>query len=253
MISVVVCSKEPTENNLHERNIARTIGCGFEYIRIDNTDNQYGICEAYNLGARRASGEVTVFVHEDVFFMEPGWGHTLLHKFKTDAALGLVGVAGAQYLCRNHPFWPTSGRPFIRGRVIHQIDSADKFYMTIYHREMTDTEVVAVDGLFLGIRTGLLDHILFDAHTFDHFHMYDMDICMQVGRTHKVIVTYDILCKHLSKGSYDTHWRKYARLFTEKYAHELPRSCATIPPIPNNPDTFECYDLRGRLPREHLL
>ena len=253
MISVVVCSRLPANNDLHARNIARTIGCDYEYIRIDNTDNQYGICEAYNLGAKQASGAVTLFVHEDVFFMEPGWGPKLLQKYNADPKLGLVGVAGAQYLDKELPFWPRSGRPFIRGRVVHQIDDADKFYMTIYHRDWADTEVVAVDGLFLAVRSSVLEYVQFDSRTFDKFHLYDMDICMQVGRTHKVVVTYDILCKHLSRGSFNDSWHEYAKLFTEKYAAELPKTCVPLRPVPNNPDTFECVDLRGRLPREHLV
>ena len=253
MISVVVCSRLPKENDEHARNIARTIGCNFEYIRIDNTANRYGICEAYNIGAKRASGNVTVFVHEDVFFMEPGWGPKLLAKYEADDRLGLVGVAGAQYLDETLPFWPGSGRPFVRGRVVHQIDENDKFYMTIYHRDWADTEVVAVDGLFLAIRSAVLKYIQFDAHTFDKFHLYDMDICMQVGRTHKVIVTYDILCKHLSRGSFNDVWRHYAEKFTTKYAAELPKACIDQRPPPNNPDTFECVDLRGRIPRDHLI
>jgi len=252
-ISVVVCSCLPVEDDRHLRNVARTIGCEHEYIRIDNTAGVHGICSAYNHGANRASGEVIVFVHEDVFFMEPGWGPKLLQKFRADAELGLIGVAGTQYLSAHSAFWPQAGRPFIRGRVIHEIEANDKFFMTIYHREMADAEVVAVDGLFMAMPTSLFRHVQFDAHTFDRFDLYDMDICMQIGRTHKLLVTWDILLKHQSEGRYKDCWRDYAELFLAKYQRELPRSCvAQVPPI-NNPDTFECYDLKGKVSQATIL
>jgi GT2 family glycosyltransferase len=252
-ISVVVCSCLPVEDNRHSRNIARTIGCEYEYIRIDNTNGYLGISAAYNQGAKQAKGELIVFVHEDVFFMEPGWGSTLLQKLGADPELGLIGVAGTQYLSGHSAFWPQAGRPFIRGRVIHEIEASDKFFMTIYHREMADAEVVAVDGLFMAIRASLFEHIQFDAHTFDRFDLYDMDICMQIGRTHKLLVTWDILLKHRSDGRYKDCWREYADLFLEKYRSELPRSCvAEVPPI-NNPDTFECYDLKGKVSQATIL
>jgi glycosyltransferase involved in cell wall biosynthesis len=251
-VSVVVCSREPAENTRHQRNVAKTIGCEYEYIRIDNTTNKYGICEAYNFGAKQAKGSVILFVHEDVFFMEPGWGPKLLAKFQDDASVGLVGVAGTQYLSQS-AFWPGAGRPYIRGRVIHEIQADDKFYMTVFHRDMVDTPVVAIDGLFMAARASLFKHVQFDAYTFDKFHLYDMDISMQIGRSHTIMVTYDILLKHLSRGDYDHTWKEYAGAFAEKYEQSLPRSCVSGAPPLNNPDTFECCDLRGRVSTDTIL
>lgn len=252
-ISVVVCSCLPTENTRHSQNVTKTIGCDHEYIRVDNTEGKYGICEAYNIGMKRSTGDVVVFVHEDVFFMEPGWGEVLLRKFAADPLLGLIGVAGTQHLSAQSAFWPQAGRPFLRGRVIHELENDNKFFMTIYHRDRADAEVVAVDGLFMACPRRLFAHIQFDPHTFDRFDMYDLDICMQIGRTHKILVTWDILLKHQSEGRYHDRWRTYADLFLEKYQHELPRSCvAEVPPI-NNPDSFECYDLRGKVSQATIL
>jgi hypothetical protein len=252
-ISVIVCSCLPATNTAHAQNIAKTIGCTYEYIRIDNTKGAFGICEAYNKGLRQATGEVVVFVHEDVFFMEPGWGVTLAQKFSADPGLGLIGVAGTQYLSPQSAFWPQAGRPFIRGRVIHELENDGKFFMTIYHRDRADAEVVAVDGLFMACPRSIFEFIQFDPHTFDRFDLYDLDLCMQIGRTHKLIVTWDILLKHQSEGRYHESWRTYADLFLAKYRDELPRSCVTaVPPI-NNPDSFECYDLRGKVSQATIL
>jgi GT2 family glycosyltransferase len=230
-ISVIVCSREPPQWDVHEQNVARTVGLSHEYLRIHNQSGQYGICGAYNEGVKRATGSILVFVHEDVFFMEPGWGRVLLDKFESDPSLGLVGVAGTQYLTADHPAWLAAGEPFLRGRVIHEINNGESFYLTVFSWDKTDAEVVAVDGLFFAVRASIFSEILFDSTTFDQFHFYDLDICMQIRRTHKLLVTWDILVKHLSQGTCDAAWQEAGRRFLEKYRQDLPAGCVPSAPV----------------------
>lgn len=245
MISVVVCSRRDPSDDLHKRNISKTIGVPFEYIRIDNRNNQYGICSAYNEGVKRSTGSVVVFVHEDVFFLEHGWGKVLEDKF-ADNTLGLVGVAGTQYLFKDTPGWVAAGRPYIKGQVIHETDNGNVYNLTVFSWDKNDTDVVAVDGLFFAIRKTLFDTIAFDNETFDGFHLYDLDICMQVGRSHRLIVTKDILLKHQSGGSFDSKWHMYAQKFLAKYKNELPASCTDSTPDLSKRIPFESFDLKGK-------
>jgi hypothetical protein len=246
MISVIVCSRKPLAWDLHQRNVDKTIGCNYEYIRIDNVLNTYGICGAYNKGVEQAIGDIFVFVHEDVFFMEPGWGQTLINKFAADARLGLIGVAGTEYLFADHPAWIRAGRPYIRGRVIHELNNGQTYTLSVFSWDKADAEVVAVDGLFFAIRGTLFPAIRFDAAVFDKFHFYDLDICMQVHRTHKLIVTWDILLKHLSGGVLDATWINAGKKFLDKYKNELPSSCISV--VPDLSVHLEAihYDLRGK-------
>ncbi len=243
-ISVIVCSRESPQWDFHEKNIGRTIGLSYEYIRIHNQSGQYGICSAYNEGSTRAQGNILVFVHEDVFFMEPGWGRILADKFIRDDSLGLVGVAGTQYLTSEHPAWLAAGEPFLRGRVIHETDQGRLLNLSVFSWEKEDAEVVAVDGLFMAIRQSLFPKIGFDALTFDTFHFYDLDICLQVHRTHKLIVTWDILVKHLSKGNCDAAWLEAGKRFLAKYRYELPASCVNSAPGPGKKKFGHDYDLK---------
>lgn len=249
LISVIVCSRREPSFDLHERNVRKTVGnVGVEYIRIDNRDNYYGICEAYNEGVKRAKGKILVFMHEDVFFMEGGWGEKLIDKFR-DSSIGLVGVAGTEYLFADKPSWVTAGRPFIKGKVIHELDNGERYFLTVYSWDNSDAEVVAVDGLFFAIRKELFDRIKFDGENFDGFHFYDLDICMQVRKTHKCIVTNDIIVKHTSGGSFDGVWQKYAQRFVEKYKKELPASCTSAIPDLSKRVGFENFDLKGKVPQ----
>ena len=247
MISVIVCSRQPQEWDIHKRNVAKTIGVDYEYIRIDNTANTYGICGAYNKGVEQATGDVFVFVHEDVFFMEPGWGAALEAKFAANPRNGLVGVAGTQYLFADNPSWIRAGQPFTRGRVVHELDKGASFALSIFSWDKSDAEVVAVDGLFFAIRASLFKEIRFDDVSFDKFHFYDLDICMQVRKTHRCIVTWDILLKHLSGGNPDAQWKEAGKRFLEKYKNNLPASTAsTIPDLTQHKEPVH-FDLRGKV------
>ena len=251
MISIIVCSVKAPEWTLHERNVEATVLTKSEYLRIDNRGKTTGICSAYNIGVAKARGEIAVFVHEDVFFMERGWGQVLERKFAADSSIGLIGVAGTQYLCKDKMSWAHAGRPFIRGRVVHELDNGAKFMLTVFSWDKSDAEVVAVDGLFFAVRRELFDRLRFDEKTFDGFHFYDLDISMQVRRTHRLIVTWDILLKHCSGGTSDDRWRENGRRFLEKYKGELPASCsAAVPDFTKERPLGQNYDLRGKASQE---
>jgi hypothetical protein len=253
MISVIVCSRQPQQWDIHKRNVAKTIGVGYEYISIDNTANTYGICGAYNKGVQQAKGDIFVFVHEDVFFMEPNWGKTIEAKFSSTPRIGLVGVAGTQYLFADNPGWIRAGQPFIRGRVVHELDNGASYILSIFSWDKNDAEVVAVDGLFFAIRSSLFPGIRFDDATFDKFHFYDLDICMQVRKTHACIVTWDILLKHLSGGKADSHWIEAGKRFLAKYKNELPAATVTgVPDLTNHKEAMH-FDLRGKVPQGTIV
>jgi len=227
------------------------VSAAHEYIRIDNRGSATGICAAYNRGVLLARGDILVFVHEDVFFMEPGWGSVLERKFSADASTGLIGVAGTQYLCKDKMSWSFAGRPFLKGRVVHELDGGAEFFMTAFSLDKADAEAVAVDGLFFAVRRDLFKTIRFDEATFDRYHFYDLDICMQVRRTHKIIVTWDILVKHLSAGKPDDAWRAYGKKFLEKYRNELPANCSgTEPDFSVKREMGISVDLKGKASQE---
>ncbi|MBN1578772.1 MAG: glycosyltransferase [Chitinispirillaceae bacterium] len=249
LVSIIVCSRKGPSSSLHECNLRKTVGAvPCEYIRIDNRDNRYSLSAAYNEGVRRSRGSIAAFVHEDVFFMEGGWGEKLVKKF-IDPTIGLVGVAGTEYLFADNPGWVAAGRPYIHGHVIHELDNGKVYHLTVFLWDDADAEVVAVDGLFFAVRHELFNTIRFDDKVFDGFHFYDIDLCMQIRRTHRCIVTWDLLVKHQSGGSFDDHWKRYALRFMEKYRSELPASCAATVPDRTRRIPFENLDLKGKAPQ----
>ncbi len=246
MISLIVCSiKDPSWND-HERNIKATIGVDYEYIRIDNRDNRHCICSAYNEGVSRAQGDILVFVHEDVFFLERGWGPALTDKMLSDSSIGLIGVAGTQYLFSDNRYWSAAGVPFTRGRVVQLMDN--KEMISIFNRDKSDADVVAVDGLFFAVRKNLFKKVSFDTETFDNFHFYDLDICMQIRKHARCLVTWDILVKHESIGVTEEAFLQAGRQFLYKWKDELPASCTDAVPTSYESPGVKNWVLKDPLP-----
>lgn len=243
MISIIVCSKHFEAISIHKKHIADTIGVAYEYIVIDNTDRVMGICAAYNKGVELAKGDVLVFLHEDLFFITNGWGEIFQSKLTSDNDIGLIGVAGTKYLFENNPSWVAAGRPYILGKVVHKLAKNNKNLLTVFSDSNIDEEAVAVDGLCFAIKKSLFKSIQFDEKTFDSFHFYDLDICMQIGKLKKILVTSDILVKHLSGGSYDEKWKMYGIRFIEKYKNQLPASVIQQIPDINRRIPFDTFPL----------
>jgi hypothetical protein len=106
MISIIICSVHPSLFILIEENISKTIGTPpFEIIKIDNTNNQYGICTAYNTGAAAAKFPYLCFVHEDVIFRSMNWGEELISFFEKNQETGLIGIAGSKYKSLSPGSW----------------------------------------------------------------------------------------------------------------------------------------------------
>jgi glycosyltransferase involved in cell wall biosynthesis len=240
LLSVVVCLREPGRGVRLRRHYARTAGCAHECVFVDNGAHQYGLCAAYNEGVRRARGEVIAFVHDDVRFLESGWGARLLGMFADDETLGLVGVAGGQVLAKVAPWWPGLWDSFAVSRVFHEYGSRRFPRIGRFRRrwvafrnpipeERLRMEAVTVDGVFMAVRASLFDHVRFDDVTFTGFHMYDADLCMQVRRTHRILVVPDLFLKHhyRTKPAAMVLFRRDIRRFLDKYRDELP--VASVP------------------------
>lgn len=254
MISAIVCSRDPKQFDLVQRNLRRTVGSTpLEILCVDNSQNQYGICAAYNLGVENSHGEILVFLHEDVFHLELNWGDKLVQKFAGDASIGVIGLAGTQFLNTDPPLWSWAGRPFLFGKIVHELDDGERFFMTVFSPDSGDREVVAVDGCWFAVRKEVFAQVHFDTETFRGFHFYDIDFCMQARQHWKVIATTDILIKHQSSGDFDEHWQSEATRFRSKWSKNLPAVVDGLTVPHSRGSDFFNVNLKGKLPQTTLL
>lgn len=189
MISIIICSRKPDIPAELRANIADTVGCEYELVVIDNSENNYTIATAYNEGVRRAHGEILSFCHEDILFRSNDWGSIIVNQLRDDS-IGLLGLEGSHCLLSVPLYW--SEMPFSSQYSINA-EGSNNFQ---WDSDNNIVDVVALDGFCLFARKEFFSNIAFD-ESYAGFHMYDMDICMQVLSFNKrVCATRDILIQH---------------------------------------------------------
>lgn len=228
MISIIICSRQDDISAELKQNIADTIGCEFELVIIGNSKNKYSIFSAYNEGVSRSKGDILCFMHEDVLFRSTEWGSVMTGHFSKDNLVGLIGFAGTHFLPDSPMYWYSS--PFISQRNLNNDQGIrEEHFHESWFGDKSIIEAVAVDGFCFFIRKELFDSIRFDEDTYSGFHLYDMDICMQVIEAgYKVCVCRDILAEHcwsekqqFSKKGGDLFLHNL-ELFVHVWQHRLP-------------------------------
>ena len=224
MISVIICSRKADIPQELKDNIAATIGCEYEICVIDNSRNEYNIFTAYNEGVRRAKGDILCFAHDDVVkYHTQNWGRNVEKHFADDKELGCIGITGSHFMPNTPAEWYNCHAP--SGGCIQTVGGVSENMQNLEHftKGKTIVEAVLVDGLWFCIRKSLFDMIRFDAETFDGWHCYDTDICLQViNAGYKVGIVSDVLIEHTSFGTWNTQWVEATKTVYEKWKHILP-------------------------------
>jgi len=233
MISIIICSRDAHLLATVSQSVQETIGVAYEIISIDNSKGDYSIFEAYNVGAEKSKFQYLCFMHEDLVFHTPNWGELFI-SYLSDVSIGLIGVAGSTYKSRsNSAWWGAPGIPGdFRRFSFKQSAAADTVPEYYYLNPLEDviSDVVTLDGLWLGTRKETWQKNKFDEQTFKGFHFYDLDFCLQIKQSLRVCVIYDIVIEHQSHGSINKSWVESSLKFHEKWKKVLPVTTSPISP-----------------------
>jgi len=224
MLSIIICHRKKELLSALKTNIEETIGIPYELVVIDNAENNYTILSAYNEGVKRAKYDLICFSHEDILFHTKDWGKKIIAHF-ADSNAGMIGVAGGLAQSEIPSAWWYNDY-FAKSVNNVLMPSNDKNDKRFYHYKpdfiIDKTEVVVIDGVWFCIRKSLFDEIAFDEKVFKGFHLYDMDISMQVSKHSKIYVANDILLQHFSNGKITESYYEDLISFTEKWKQYLP-------------------------------
>ncbi|WP_445737894.1 glycosyltransferase [Mariniflexile sp.] len=219
-ISIIICSRTKILKPSFLENIKKTIGCDYELIVIDNSQNQYSIFEAYNLGIEKSKTAYLCFLHDDIFFHTTGWGTILINIFKSNKQVGLIGIAGAKVKSNMpSPWWNCKENQQVINIVQHN-NKGKKETTTIGFDSQPEQDVVVIDGVFMVLRknTG----IYFNSNMIG-FHNYDLNLSFECAkRGHKAVVTKQILIEHFSQGALNKEWVESTYKLHNVYQSILP-------------------------------
>ena len=213
MISAIVCSIRPQYFAHIKRILAEQFARHrFELIGIHDAKS---LCEAYNRGAARASGEILIFCHDDIDIVHADFGERLLHHL---ASHDVIGVAGASRLVNAD--WGHAGLPYVHGQIIHKPPGSEGYRYFVAGLQAPVVENIrALDGVFIGMHRNVWETVRFDEATFDGFHGYDIDFTYRAHLAgYRLAVTMDLLLIHFSTGGYDLKWQAGNLKFLRKFS-----------------------------------
>ena len=220
MLSIIICSRKENVSDELSINIDKTIGCPYELIIIDNSENKYSIFEAYNLGIEKSKGEFLCFVHDDILFHTQDWGEVVNSIFEWEEKVGLIGIAGAKIKTKMPSAWWDCPEEQKNIYIKQHFKSGKTADWNIGFKVENLEEVVVIDGVFMVLRKDTA--IGFD-ETIGGFHNYDLNIsfeCKKIGRI--IVVTNQILIEHFSKGTINKEWLKSTFKIHKLYRSILP-------------------------------
>ena len=220
MISIIICSRTSELSNELYQNIDETIGCKYELIIIDNSQNLYSIFEAYNLGIKRSSGAYLYFIHDDILFITKNWGVVLTSIFEANVNIGLIGVAGGKVKTRMPSAWWDNyeGQNVIN--IVQHHKGKEKEVHNYGFDKQQNVEVAVIDGVFMALRKDT--RIAFETRL-QGFHAYDLNLSFEVIKLgYSIVVTNEISIEHYSSGVINESWVKSSYKLHKLYRKQLP-------------------------------
>jgi len=251
MITVISYCRHPMPQSVQEKNVAKTAGAEIDYRMIDGSGGPLQCAAAYNWALGQAAGDCIVFLADDCYFMSMNWAQALEAKFVGDPTLGIIGLAGTQYLFRDKYSWTAAGRPFVKGRIVYHLQNND-FFAVAFSTEKGDVDVVACDGCMLAVRADVARQVLFDDAMFTGEHFWDLDFCLRCRAFARAIVTSDITVKRREQPAYGKEWHEDGQRFLYKHASVLPAWCAEYADTPLPGPAAQIVNLQGKYSAETI-
>lgn len=253
MVSIIICSRDAQDLAAVSHSIAATIGVIYELISIDNSTGSYGICEAYNIGAKRARYDMLCFMHEDIRFRSTGWGQHVV-DILADSTIGVLGVTGGLYQLEAPAPWWGCGLELCRENVLNIFEDGHTEMELRNPEQQLLTDVAVVDGMWMCSRREVWQKHPFDANTFADFHFYDVDYCTEIFlRGYRICVTFEVLLEHHSRGSLNDSWLRNALRYQNKRNGQLPFGTAKPTELTRRKlELRALQEFTGRLIRAHF-
>ncbi|MDR1462737.1 MAG: glycosyltransferase family protein [Azoarcus sp.] len=226
--SVIICSIDTWKFAQASACYTRLLtGTSFEIIGIHDA---LSLAEGYNRGLRQCRGDIVIFSHDDVLFLDRLFARKIKERMQD---WDLLGFAGSSRMA-NPPRWFTANWPHLHGAVCHWSNlRPDMLELVIYGASGWPVSggIQTLDGLCMIARHDTATATGFDDDAFDGWHLYDTDFSFAASLVgYKIGVCCDMPYIHASASVqtsenpyYSDVYRKYAERFAAKYrAEKLP-------------------------------
>lgn len=218
-ITIVTCSRNSKEEKQEFiENINSTCGIDYDLIFIQNSEGK-SLTSIYSEKLSNCSTDIIVFIHDDIQFLNNGWGLELFNMFQRNKEYGIIGIAGSSEFDNNAAWWNYKDK---YGQVMHKKDG--QIWLSEFSPKFDYDleEVCVVDGLFIAIEKNRITRN-FDTD-FKGFNHYDTSFCLDnfLDEECKIGVTTKINVLHCSVGEVKMEWIENKIRLINKFGEYLP-------------------------------
>ena len=194
-----------------------------EIIAVDNTHQEYSsAAKALNYGAALASGNIYVFVHQDVFFESPNALSEVIRIFCDNSGKGDVGgIVGAAFDENGNKHIVAGSKVNFLGEPEGEKGFADDFRY-----------VETIDELMIIMTAETYKQHPFDERTCRGWHFYAVEQCLNARKNDNKVLAINADIKHLSPGYVDDkfYWSLYRIAKKYKSMDRIIGTCCSFSP-----------------------
>lgn len=175
------------------------------------------MCNGYNMGMAKTDAKYKVYMHQDVFIINPNFLNDILEVFKINWKIGMIGVMGS-------PIMPASGVPVHGERQgnLYEFDNENvDFNGYAFKKEHDIYDVQCIDGLIMATK----EDIPWREDIFDGWDFYDASQSIEFARRGFRVVVPEQKKPWVAhdESSQYPQWTfdKYRKIFLEEYGYEI--------------------------------
>lgn len=151
-------------------------GYSIEIIQIRNANS---LASAYNEGIKKATGKYKIYLHQDVYIINPNFLNNIIDIF-TDNKIGLIGFAGSKEIPSSLVWWEASN---LFGE-LYEIRNSHLTLLSFQSPKNKYEEVSLLDGFILITQFD----IPWREDILDGWHFYDISQSLEFLKQNKKIV-----------------------------------------------------------------
>jgi len=178
----------------------QSISKAVHLVYIKNKEN-LGAIKALNQGIDASTSKYVCMLHNDAIIQERNWLGKMIDVMDADRKIGLVGLAGRQYIDN-------------RGRVddstlVHGLTNRG---LDTPPMAATAVEVAALDGLCFFSTKSIFEKVDKFDNAYKYMHTYDLDMSMKMMSLGYKNVVVNIKCFHINNGGNTRRSEDYKKL-----------------------------------------
>lgn len=221
MISIIcICNQRKVYNQFLKKSLDRQHQCSYELLVIDNSNHQYSSAAyAFNQMAKKAKGDLLMFVHQDMELCDDYFLNKVDSIFKENDNLGIVGILGRK-----------------DDEIIGNMNTLTTNSLVSPHHIDTLTTVNSLDECLFVIPKSIVLEYPFDERVCHHWHLYAVEYCYHMKSLNKTVAVLPLDTYHASYGDFmnEGYYQTLERL-AKKYHHQFKKIDTTIRSWPTNP------------------